>query len=416
MRTSKQTGVSMTLLVASIAGAQVSATFEFIPDAVSANDLTPDGRFVLGSLDLNGDFFADDGYRWDRWTNTFTIIPSEVIATGGEAVAAISDNGAVVVGDIPETSVEDFSNEAAMWTDAGGWEGLGWLPNAGVCPSRSDSYEVSADGSVVVGLSWDGCSGRGFRWTAATGMQPLQTLGNGGNRASVCSADGSVIVGFAQGTFNRTPAMWNGDTLEGTMLEASGDAQGEWHGLSDDGQIVLGTLYTGGVDGAFDAVKWTAANGVEVIGGGSLISGWGGNAFDIADNGTVVGFDILLGNRRAWIQPNGTGPLVLLKDYIISHGGTVPSDYSLEVAQAISADGRVIIGHSAFQGAWVVTLDFACNEADFSEPWGVLNFFDVQAYLNAFSAGSDEADLNDDGTLNFFDVQAFLAAFASGCD
>lgn len=416
MHTSRYAGAGMALLIATAAGAQVSATFEFIPGAFSANDLTPNGRYVVGSLDTDGDFFPDDGYRWDRWTNTFTVIPSLAIATGGDAVVAVSDDGGVIVGEIPETSVAEYSNQAAMWTDEDGWVGLGWLPNAGVCPSRSDAYEVSADGSVVVGLSWDGCSGRGFRWTAATGMQQLQNLANGANRASVCSADGSVIAGFAQGNFNRTPAMWNGETLEGTLLDPSGDAQGEWHGMSDDGQILLGTLYMGAPDGAFDAVKWTAAGGVEVIGAGSLLGGWGGNAFDIADNGTIVGFDILLGNRRAWIQPGGTGPLRVLKDYITGLGATVPSGLNLEVAQAISADGRVIIGHSAFMGAWIITLDFACNQADFAEPWGVLNFFDVQAYLNAFSAGAAAADLNGDGALNFFDVQAFLAAFANGCD
>ncbi|KAA0213940.1 MAG: hypothetical protein DYG94_03315 [Leptolyngbya sp. PLA3] len=409
-------GVSLSLTLVVCAGAQVSATFDFIPNAVSANDLTPNGRYVLGSLDSDGDFFPDDGYRWDRWTNTLTVIESQAIATGGDAAAALSDDGSIIVGQIPETSVEEFSNEAAMWTDAGGWVGLGWLPNAGVCPSRSDAYEVSADGSVVVGLSWDGCLGRGFCWTEATGMQELENLANGGNRASICSADGSVIAGFAQGNFNRTPAVWNGDTLEGTLLDPSGDAEGEWHGMSDDGQILLGTLYMGDGDGAFDAVKWTAAGGVEVIGAGSLIGGWGGNAFDIADNGTIVGFDFLLGNRRAWIQPNGTGPLVPLKDYITSHGGSVPTGLNLEVAQAISADGRVIIGHTAFQGAWIVTLDFGCNQADFAEPWGVLDFFDVQAYLNAFSGGNHLADLNGDSVLNFFDVQSFLATFANGCN
>lgn len=416
MRSSKQAGVGIALWIAGVAGAQVSASFEFIPGVVSANDLTPDGRFVVGSIDTDGDLFPDDGYRWDRWTNTFTVIPSLAIATGGDAVVAVSDNGSVIVGDIPETSIEDFSNQAAMWTDEDGWVGLGWLPNAGVCPSRSDSYEVSADGTVVVGLSWDGCSGRGFRWTAATGMQQLQNLARGGNRASVCSSDGSVIAGFAQGTFNRTPALWNGDTLEGTLLDPTGDAQGEWHGMSDDGQILLGTLYTGAPDGAYDAVKWTAGGGAQVIGNGSLINGWAGHAFDIADNGTIVGFDMLLGNRRAWIQPNGTGPLVLLKDYITSLGATVPSGLNLEVAQAISVDGRVIIGHSAYMGAWIITLDYSCNQADFAEPWGVLNFFDVQAYLNAFSAGYAAADLNGDGSLNFFDVQAFLGAFAGGCN
>ncbi len=44
-----------------------------------------------------------------------------------------------------------------------------------------------------------------------------------------------------------------------------------------------------------------------------------------------------------------------------------------------------------------------------------VNFFDVQGYLNDFSAHRPVADLNDDGLFNFFDVQAFLNAFSDGC-
>ncbi|MCL4222765.1 MAG: hypothetical protein KJZ65_15505 [Phycisphaerales bacterium] len=56
-----------------------------------------------------------------------------------------------------------------------------------------------------------------------------------------------------------------------------------------------------------------------------------------------------------------------------------------------------------------------CSPADFAEPYGTLNFFDVQGFLQAFSSQSPAADLNNDGAYNFFDVQAFLQAFAAGC-
>ncbi|KAA0213991.1 MAG: hypothetical protein DYG94_03030 [Leptolyngbya sp. PLA3] len=46
---------------------------------------------------------------------------------------------------------------------------------------------------------------------------------------------------------------------------------------------------------------------------------------------------------------------------------------------------------------------------------GTLDFFDVQAFLARFSAGSPSVDLNNDGHLNFFDVQAFLTALSAGC-
>lgn len=46
---------------------------------------------------------------------------------------------------------------------------------------------------------------------------------------------------------------------------------------------------------------------------------------------------------------------------------------------------------------------------------GILNFFDVSAFLSAFSANDPLADFTGDGVYNFFDVSAFLSAFAAGC-
>ena len=46
---------------------------------------------------------------------------------------------------------------------------------------------------------------------------------------------------------------------------------------------------------------------------------------------------------------------------------------------------------------------------------GVLNFFDISVFLNAFNAMNPIADFTGDGQLNFFDVSAFLNAFNAGC-
>ena len=46
---------------------------------------------------------------------------------------------------------------------------------------------------------------------------------------------------------------------------------------------------------------------------------------------------------------------------------------------------------------------------------GDLNFFDVSAFLSAFSAMDPIADFTGDGEFNFFDVSDFLSAFSVGC-
>ena len=55
-----------------------------------------------------------------------------------------------------------------------------------------------------------------------------------------------------------------------------------------------------------------------------------------------------------------------------------------------------------------------CNAADINGD-GVLNFFDISAFLIAFSAGEPAADLNNDWQFNFFDISAYLTEFGAGC-
>lgn len=58
----------------------------------------------------------------------------------------------------------------------------------------------------------------------------------------------------------------------------------------------------------------------------------------------------------------------------------------------------------------------ACSPADFLEPYGVLDFSDVSAFLIAFSGGAPQADLAlPTGVFDFSDVTAFLALFGAGC-
>ena len=349
--------VLILLIVAKVSNAD-TVTFELIPNASSADDMSPDGRYIVGGTDTNGDGSPDHVYLLDTASNTVIVLPDLGIPYSG--TSAVSDDGLVVLSDIadPQDPNPNPAAVAGMWTASTGWTSLGYLPNAGTCPSRSDGYELSANGSVAVGLSWDGCSGRGFRWTQATGMVQLQVLSHGANRASVVSADGNVIGGFAQGNQSRTPAIWNA-AGQGQLLDPTGNSIGEVQGIADDGTILLGT-WLGASDTVSRAVTWTYPGLVRsLVGTGSLRPNWGGIPMDVALDRTIVGFDFLIGNRFAWIQPRGSGPIQDLATYITSHGGTVPEDFQLEVCQAISANGRYIIGHSGYysQGAWRVTID-----------------------------------------------------------
>jgi hypothetical protein len=407
-----------------------TVTFEQIPGALSANDLTPDGRYVVGET---GTWFPDGTYIYDTQTGNIMELPAL-----GLGAVAISDDGSTVLGNIPDP--EGIGSQvAAIWTAAGDWQSIGHLPNAGACPSRSSAYELSADGSVATGLSWDGCDGRGFVWTALTGMLELEPLANGTNRASVISADGILIGGFAQGTQNRTPAYWDGVTRQGDLLDPPiGEAIGEVHGMRDDGTLMLGS-WLKGTAGMPQAVKWIAGPGGwerEVVGQGSLLPGWEGIAMDIADNNTIVGFDILMTTRRAWIQPLGTGDLVEFQTWIETHGATVPAGISLEVCQAISTDGSIICGHGGLAGGWIVRIDWGPDWClgDSNCSGGPPDFLDIQyftAALTGEAAWSAYYQTNHGGELppcpyaindmngggvEFTDIQLFVAALGQPCD
>lgn len=73
---------------------------------------------------------------------------------------------------------------------------LTWLGTLG--GGYSVARDVSADGRVVVGWA-ENASGqrRAFRWTQAGGMKDLGTLGGIDSRAFDVSADGRVVVGEA---------------------------------------------------------------------------------------------------------------------------------------------------------------------------------------------------------------------------
>jgi len=402
--------------------AQATPTVEFQTDSMlfSCDNMSSDGRYVCGNARGLSGFFPEGTFIWDTQTGSITLLN-----TAGKDAVAITEDGSTVVGDtLVEGTPGDpnsWAEEASYWTESAGfWQSIGFLPNAMQCPSRSNAYDISADGSVIVGLSWDGCSGRGFRWTEATGMQELESLANGSNRASVVSADGSVIAGFAQGTFNRTPAVWDGTTLQGTLLGPNGaDAEGEVLGMSDDGSVLLGTVYLDGPDFAYDAVKWVNGQ-VEMIGNGSLLSGWGGNAQDIADDGTVIGFDFLQGNRRPWIQPQGEGPLMELNEWAIAHGAEIPEDWELIVPKAISNDGTTIVGFGfeptgIFGWRLVITPgDTPCDgDANGDQ---MVDLADLNLVLANFGTASEEGDLDDSGSVDLADLNLVLANFGNSCD
>ena len=293
--------------------------FVELPSGTWVNDVTADGSMVVGNL--NGEAFY-----WN-WRSD----PAPIVI-GGKTASAVSDDGTWIAGNIdhPTTGVD----VAARWSQATGWQVVGGLST---CGNLSTAYDISGDGDRVVGLMWNGCSARGFLWTFSTGVLELQNLANGNNRASAISGDGSQIGGFAQGSFDRTPAFWDASNTNGSLIDA--DDVGEIYGFNEDGSVYVGTFYFGG--NSYGAcVGNTGSPPVDL---GSLNTGWSGHAYDISESGElIVGFDTQQLAREPWIWRAGQG-MTSITD-LLTELGLPATSLQLQTCVATSDDGKVVVG------------------------------------------------------------------------
>lgn len=161
---------------------------------VSANGAVVVG-FGTSSGQPNGEAF--------RWTETGGMTGLGSLPGGQFSLATgVSGDGSAVVG--RSVTATNSDEQAFRWTESSGMLGLGFLPGGGY---RSNAAGVSADGSVIVGSGGvrnvnPALPGRteAFRWTATDGMVGLGVLpGKSGSEATGVSADGSVIIGLSSG-------------------------------------------------------------------------------------------------------------------------------------------------------------------------------------------------------------------------
>ena len=340
----------------------------------------------------------------------------------GDGVARrLTEDGTSFIGSI----FDEDGGEAAIWSQSMGWTALGSLPNALSCPSVSDGFDMTADGSTAVGLSWDGCNARAFRWTEAEGMVEMEVLANGHNRASAISDNGAVVVGFAQGMYGRTPAVWSGADDTGMVIRE--DAEGEFHAVSADGSIAAGRYYDPDLVQSFylEPATWTASGGIEIVPG--VPSNPGGFINDMsADGTTLVGTSgIPVEGRVATVWRDEWGGAVALADKLNELGVSVPENIHLDGCSAISADGTAVVGwcyvfptapdEVTEQKGFLVTLPPATSNPlpeDLNGD-GTVGFADLTQLLNAWGPCACPEDLNGDSGVGFADLTQLLNAWGS---
>jgi probable HAF family extracellular repeat protein len=313
------------------------------PAAVSAA-----GAIVAGTLDGGGGFY---------WMPT-----TGVIFTGGKETQGVSGDGRTLVGKAADARGIE---QAAIWLRAAEWRLLGSFPNAVPCDSLlSSALDANGDGTVVVGLAWNGCArAHAFKWQESTGMVDLGSSVSGrATVASGVSGDGRVAVGYQErvdGT--RQGARWVDVQQElipgptGAALNYVGTARA----TNRDGSIVVGENCRPASPVDQSAWVWTSRDGTRCLAAPSLRPSPGPVIITTAnatseDGRVIVGGQSVGGsadsNAIIWID----GTPSYLKDYLQANG--IPNAFATWINTGeltdISPDGRILVGYGAPLGGF----------------------------------------------------------------
>jgi probable HAF family extracellular repeat protein len=293
-----------------------------------------------------------------------------VISIGGRQAGAVSRDGRTIVGSALDSRRIE---QAAIWQRAAEWRLLGSFTNAVPCDSDlSSANGTSADGSVVVGLAWNGCTqARAFKWEESTGMVNLgSSVAGRSSLATGVSADGKVVVGYQERADGfRQGARWV--DLQQELIPGPPGSVGfvaTARAANHDGSIVVGQLCRPGQESDQSAWVWTAREGTRCLPAPRLRPSPGPviivTANGTSDDGRVVGGGQNVGgsadsNAIIWLD----GSPSYLKDYLQANG--VPNAFETWIntgeITGVSPDGRILVGYGAplggFRGYMVILGD-----------------------------------------------------------
>jgi len=263
----------------------------------SAYDVSANGSIVVGQ---SVSTYGGEAFRWENsvMTGLGELPGSPYFSSKAYSVSA---DGSVIVGESAPAS----GTEAFRWTQEEGMVGLSDL--TGFKRGYSIAYGISADGSIIVGesASYKGIY-EAFRWTQEEAMVGLGFLNvpaepdDAHSEAKAISADGSVIVGMSTSPrFTYEAFRWEDGVMEGLGIDGCAYA------VSADGSVIVGATN-------FDlaAFIWDETNGARYLKDvlenecGLDLTGWTLTAARgiSADGLTIVGYGINpAGFTEGWI-------------------------------------------------------------------------------------------------------------------
>ena len=407
----------------------------YVASFTSYDDGAGELLYATGSFSIPGVSGGSNIARWDG---------SAWVAVGGGLVNQYSNTIAVYQGDLYAGGYFDSASGASGSAKIAKFDGSSWSGmDAQLESFMSSVWDLTAhdDGAgealIVAGnylniggtagmdhiCKWDGSGYTALGGTIG-GAVPLIVL-------DVLSADiggGSTL--FAGGRF-----LTIGSTSANNIAQWDGSA---WSPLGG------GLSRTSGFGQVFHMTAWDDGSGPALYVGGSFNLGDGSTPLaNVAKwDGSVwssVGDGFNSAVQELAVFDDGSGEALYAMGNFVSSGSTSVEHlakwngtsweamgsgadntaYGAIVFDSGEGDSLIIggsfgsvDGETAHHVISLLAEDLCAADLNGD---GVLNFFDVSAFLSAFSAADSVADFNGDGLFNFFDVSAFLNAYGAGC-
>jgi hypothetical protein len=241
--------------------------------------------------------------------------------------------------------------------------------------------------------------------------------GNGANNASwrEVAVNGALGLSFVGATVAGEPAIFAWAAAAGALVSTV-DAPG-------GGRLHIGSLATDNGDGTW-SYRYTVHNLDSHRGVGGFAVPFGGVAsgleFHDVEHHSGEPFD-----GAGWVAAaHGSGVTWTTESYADNpdanaiRWGTAYSFGFVAAAPPVMGSADVALfgpgpGDGVSAGVWRPAAPCA---ADFAEPFGTLDFFDLVGFLAAYNAQDPAADLAEPfGVFNFFDMAAYIGLFNAGC-
>lgn len=313
-------------------------------------DLTviyPQYTFPTG-ISSNGMYVS--GSQFGGMSSYLSTMFSGTVEFAGDA-QGVSDNGIVAGTYNTEFQYEGMEvSTAGLWDKTSGqWQFLGMNPDSPEIFGTfyNSIYGITANGHTVAGMQWfPDWSVKAFSWTQEEGYDMIGAPIQANSRANGISANGSVIYGWAEPNWTRTPVIWYNDEI--IFLDET--QYGEAFGASASGNYVTGSL------GWENGFIWSPTEGVTLFQNslnlGSL------SPLKVLDDGTVFGytaegFPPQPPDRRAFVR-HPDGSMETFNEYVAGRGWFEASDWIFFSINNVTPDGNKFIGAAELPtGEWI---------------------------------------------------------------